>query len=396
MFRAISFLIQSKHDVSNPLDIGSLVECMLFYEKTIVVANYKILEQLIRYFGGDNLIILIEEGFLDITYTESFVGVHTKTISNIQYHDPIEFSSPQHTFEREIRKICIEVTGKDGKGRRLARRLESKIQVSQHDRIILEGAQRSILDQNYIERAARTIVKNIVSEAEGVSNIFFNTVKTNDGIKVDTNIDFVSLNQLYHKKVPPEHSTLTPAYILSHVLDVEKELYFSSSNFSELASSQLSAKLASQKIDYVIERSKKSSETLNHFTAFVFDDAKALKEAINSGNLDLDEIISVIRKSKKFKKWIADIKPSSDLIKSYYKEVTKETIVDKLPGKSVRWGLFTGLGFAVDVIAAGGIGTVAGVTLGALDTFYFDKLLSGWKPSQFIDEDIKKLINKGR
>jgi ABC-type branched-subunit amino acid transport system permease subunit len=54
--------------------------------------------------------------------------------------------------------------------------------------------------------------------------------------------------------------------------------------------------------------------------------------------------------------------------------------------------VFFGLGLAADAIATGGLGTLTGVALGALDTFYIDKLISGWKPSQFIEEDVKELI----
>ncbi len=48
---------------------------------------------------------------------------------------------------------------------------------------------------------------------------------------------------------------------------------------------------------------------------------------------------------------------------------------------------------AADAIATGGVGTIAGVAIGALDTFYLDQLIQGWKPSQFIDEDLKGLID---
>ena len=40
-----------------------------------------------------------------------------------------------------------------------------------------------------------------------------------------------------------------------------------------------------------------------------------------------------------------------------------------------------------------GIATVGGLTLGALDTFCLDKLISGWRPNQFIEDEVKKLLN---
>ena len=123
MFEAITFSTQNKTDTENPLDIGRLMECMLFYSRTTVVADQGILKQLIRVFGSDSLITLIEASVLDITYTESNIGIITNAINGIQYHDAVEFSSPQHTYQDVIRRICIEIIGKAGKGRRTAQKL---------------------------------------------------------------------------------------------------------------------------------------------------------------------------------------------------------------------------------------------------------------------------------
>ena len=65
-----------------------------------------------------------------------------------------------------------------------------------------------------------------------------------------------------------------------------------------------------------------------------------------------------------------------------------------MPGKSARWGIFTGAGIIADVVATGGIGTAIGLGLGAVDTFYLDKLISGWRPNQFIEDDVKELLKK--
>lgn len=392
MFESITISTQNKYDINNPLDIGSLVECMLFYEKTTVIANRGILEQIIKYFGVERLLLLIEEDLLNIIYTETMLGVVTNTINGVSYHGTTELSSPQHTYQDELRKICISVAGKDGKGRRLAQRIQDKIYVTKHDQIILEGANKSILDQNYVQSAVQTVIKEVTPEFGDISKILFHTQMTSNGIEVGTNINFTLLNELYHRRVSIKHSTITPALIFSHLLEMEKELYFASTNLSELSSSNLSAKLAEQKIDYVITRSARSSDALTHFKAFLFKDAMAIRESINSNRIELDELISILQKSKKFKEWVSHVTPDKDLIKTYYEEVTRGSISDKLPTKTVRWAIFTGLGIAADAITTGGLGTATGIAIGALDTFYVDKLLSGWKPNQFIDEEVKKII----
>jgi len=61
--------------------------------------------------------------------------------------DTIQYSSPQHTYVIELNKVCTDVTGKSGKGRRTANRIHDLIEVRIHDNINLEGARNSILDQ---------------------------------------------------------------------------------------------------------------------------------------------------------------------------------------------------------------------------------------------------------
>ena len=86
-------------------------------------------------------------------------------------------------------------------------------------------------------------------------------------------------------------------------------------------------------------------------------------------------------------------KPNGNLVRAYYQETIKDSWVEKLPGKSMRWTIFTGLGLGIDALGAGGLGTAAGVTVGAIDTFLADKLVGGWKPHQFVERDLKSLFD---
>lgn len=394
MFESITFFNQNKTNPNAPLDIGSLVECMLFYKKTVIVANQSILRQLFTYFGVRRVIELIQGELLQIEYTETFVGIHTSNKNGTEYHDAIQFSSPQHTYAIELRKICIDLAGKEGKGRRLAQSIENLIKVKNHEQIILEGARASILDQKYINQAVKSTIQSLIPENLDVSGIEFHTEKTDSGIIVASNINFTELNKIYHKYIPPTHSALTPAQILSHSLNVESELYFSSNNLSEIATSDLSSELISHKVNYLLDKSIKSSTEISDFQQFIFDDAKSLRDAVNNNKIDLDNLLEVLKHSQKFKKWISGIDPDQDLIKKYYSEVTSKSFIDKLPGKTTRWGIFTGTGLALDLVATGGAGTAIGIGLSALDSFYLDRLISGWKPNQYIEEEVKPLLNE--
>ncbi|MCL6415119.1 hypothetical protein MIB92_05610 [Aestuariirhabdus sp. Z084] len=394
MFDRITFATQNKLDGNNPIDLGHLAECMIFYKSTYVIASQGILKQLIKYFGVDGLIELLDSNVLHIIYTESMVGVSTNTEGSRQFYDVVEMSSPQHLYQDVLRKQIVEVTGKAGKGRRLANKIQDKIKVTNHDHSILDGTRHSILNQQYIQTAANLVLNSKLNGSVDLSGLRFQTEKQDRGIVVSTNTNFLILNQVYHKFVPATHSSLTPASILAEVLDLEKELCFASNNVSEIAASQISSTLAKNKFDYIFEQSYKTEEKINNFSDFALDNAQKLRDAVNNKKITAKDVIQIIEKSHKFKSWLTKKSPESDLIKEYYAEVTKETVADKLPGKTARFSVFTGLGLAADATLTGGLGTVAGLSLGALDTFYLDKLLSGWKPNQFIDDQLLPVINK--
>src|ERR1043166_1315012 len=50
-------------------------------------------------------------------------------------------------------------------------------------------------------------------------------------------------------------------------------------------------------------------------------------------------------------------------LRAYYRETVKESWVEKLPAKTTRWTIFTGIGLGLDALGAGGLGTAAGVAL---------------------------------
>ena len=72
------------------------------------------------------------------------------------------------------------------------------------------------------------------------------------------------------------------------------------------------------KIDYLIERSAKSSRNLQNFNEFVFNDVKAIREAVNVNQVNLEDLFKALEQSRKFKKWLHGLPPDAHLFKSYH------------------------------------------------------------------------------
>jgi len=396
MFERITFRQQNKNNADRPLDVGLLLESMLFYQKTTVISDHAaILKQLVNTFGFNDLNELLDRGILEIIYSETMTGIHTETApSGSQFHNPTIFSSLRLTFPIVVREICIKEAGKEGKGKRNAQRLSRKITVSNHDPLLAESAMQLLLDNSFLKKSVPKLLLGWIPEAKDLRNIQFQTEKVEKGIVVSTNLDFSKVNEFYHRRISPNHSSITPAYVLANLYDIEKDLYYASRNLSEIASSNVTSKLIDLRLTHLANRCAKSNSDKDSFQNLIFCNQKTIRESYNQGNIDLKEILKAVYNADRFKDWLGKHAIDSNLLNEYCREVTKDSIIDKLPSKAIRWSVLTGAGVVGDLLFTPGIGTISGLSLSVLDGFFLDKLLKGWKPNQFVEEYLFGLIKE--
>ncbi|MBA7548046.1 hypothetical protein ES705_40492 [subsurface metagenome] len=182
--------------------------------------------------------------------------------------------------------------------------------------------------------------------------------------------------------------------LILNIQETRGDMHLAAALESEIATTQIHTNLMKLKFKDIYQKSQRSSEELYQFNDFTLDNGHAIREAINSEEKDFKDILAILEKAAKFKDWLDKVEDDQDIIKEYYNEVTKETWVDKLPGKSFRWSFFTGLGLLVDFAGGGGIGTAVVLGLSVADTFLLDKVIKGWNPSVFVDNELKELIKK--
>ena len=161
---------------------------------------------------------------------------------------------------------------------------------------------------------------------------------------------------------------------------------------SDLATDPINSRLLSCKIGNLFNKIEVKSSQYNEFQEFVFEDGKSIASAINSGEKTYNDLLNLLREARKFKEWLAGKPNDGKLLKEYFKEVTKDSWVDKLPNKTIRWSLFSGVGLAIDAAGAGGLGTLAGLAISAGDNFFLDTVIKGWKPDHFVNGELKKFL----
>lgn len=385
MFKAISIRTQRPHDAEEPTVIGFLAEAMLFYGRVRVIAGPSMLKQLFRRIGPELLLQLCEEGFLQLVYLENGLGIKTVDGGTVrERHSAILYGAPAHGFLSFATRAIEDATGRRGHSRRLAARLERKTEAKLFTLGVAERAQEDFGLHWHVQRASsRILLEYAPGYLANHPDVYFRVEPSGNEFVVETDIDFAAVNAA-SGKVERVGTNITPAFILARLLELQGDLFFTADAESDLATDSLGADLLNFKIEAVIRASTKSQEELSLFQQSEFHNGSAVCDAINSGQRSFDELLPVLRRAEKFKKWLQERDADSRLLNEYYRESTADTWIHGLPGKMIRWSAFTSAGAAVDALVPTGIATYVGLGLSAGDAFLFDRLVGGWKPSAFV------------
>lgn len=393
MFRKIRIEQQRTTDAENPIDIGLLAEAMIFYGEVELLVGRGSLRQLVRDIGPEHLLELLRRGHLRMAFEPNFIGIVTEnTGTPYEKYVPTVARIEKQELLEVLRPLVIEAVGRPGKGRRLALRLADHIVDAPIDERLAGEFQADLALDGHVLEGVATILQQEVPEISS-TNIRFEVILTADErFRIETNLDFVRINQFYHQRVPVSHSTITPAHLLSQLFGAKKLLEDAAGSDAEMAVAPLYAALVSKRIEDIMLKRGRSAKQLDSFQDLVFDNGRALADVVESKERTFKDLLPILDKAGPFKQWLQSQGPNSELVKEYFRAVTSESWIDKLPAKALRWTVFTGAGLAVDSLGAEGFGTAGGILLGLGDQFLLDRLTKGWRPDQFVNRTLKELL----
>jgi len=267
-----SIIIRNKRnlDADKPIALGFLAEALIFYQSVKIIADKAILKQLIHECGHEILLELIENRYLTIEYLDNGLAIQTQnTNTPNERHHPIVYSLPSLALDVVSPELFREYTGKSGKGRRISQRFlrnVSSLTLDPHnlpDEVLIDFS-----DSNYVEQSIIHLVKNYTPEYPNPETIKFQLHRDGKSLLVNTNIDFVTLNKFYHLRIPPTHSSMSPAYLLSHLFNLRGDIYFCTKFQSEITTDLINERVFNIKYADLLQRQKISEDALRLFQNF--------------------------------------------------------------------------------------------------------------------------------
>lgn len=374
------------------IDIGALAEGLLFYRRVAIVGNSATVKDLLARIPPFVVLSMLRDGRLEFHYLADQIGVSTQEINGRPHHGLVAFSSPNHTIEKIGPSSFKVAAGTTSQAKIGASKFTDLLRSLDHSGFDQNSLLQTFADRQAINVSVASLIREIVPRFTPPADLHFAIEHEKEGICIDTNIDFTELNRIYHQVVPASHSTLTEAYILSLLQGAYEATYFAALLDTEVAVHPIEKAVQARAVDAVISRHVHNQSQIESFAELTLADGHAIREAVNSGAVPFTAVLKLLDSADKFRHWLHHQPPDANLVRAYYQETIKDTWAEKLPAKSTRWSIFTGIGLGIDALGAGGLGTAASVAVSAVDAFLVDKLTKGWKPHQFVEKDLKSLF----
>jgi hypothetical protein len=370
-----------------PIDVGFLAEALVFYQRVHIVADSEMFKSVIRICGYEVILEMMQMGILTLDYVENIPLVSPD-------YDFGLASCEELKYQNLAPKFLQELTGKSGKGRRVANQLSKFVRPVQYDLSLPDEAREDASDEAYIKDLACSLLQYFVPTYRIPDPSVFRLHKSGPGYKLETNIDFEKVNGIFRLRTDVSDASLTPAYLVSHVIGTRKDLKSAAEFSTDLAVSKPTSIVAACKFKRLIARRASSDAEVQAFEELIFSESRCIREAVNSGERSFDDVLRLVNAGVKFKEWLKKTSQDDDLVKEYCREVTRAEWADKLPPKTARWAIFAAAGAAAGFLLTPLAGAAVGLGLSAGDSFLLDRLIKGWRPNQFVNGPLKEFVKR--
>jgi hypothetical protein len=388
-------VVLRRSELGNAVTAGQIAEALLFYQNVHLIIDRASLGQLVRQLGAGTLLSLLQRADCTGVFCEETLGTRSEAVGLMQAHDFIAFTLTGHEAlgsfrnrEDQVAYILQNEGVPNSDARRFAkaflryapsRRLSGDFYISGG---ITKAARRDLKDGDYV----RAAVNAALARSEGVeplgAALRFDILDSDLGMYVFSNVDFGSVNARRAGLCPPREA-ITPAHLLSHILEARADLALAAFYGGDFVSSEITSSIVELRYAEILRRGRLNEQQRAHFHQVTLPDYPSLRETIDSGQRSFAEFLLLLDKATRFKEWLRTAAVDEGLLRSYTAALSKEGWIQSVPAKTARY-LFTATLEQQNPV----LGAVAAIA----DNFIVEKLLGGWRPNHFVDNRLGPFI----
>jgi len=376
---------------------------LLFYKKVTLVIDFQSLHAVLERATIDDLLELLRGPSLSAVWCDDTIGIQHTREGAIDVYTPIAFFLSGDAENRKYRgpvdriQLVIERLGMSrSEAKKMALLLARNMPVKKlaGDSFVRGGALKSFTSDitsgtfslnELVTRAVEISAPSLLPK-QGLN--WESYLSNNDSILVFTNLEIkpVSVNS------PPGLNEISISSILAELLSSHTDSLLAGHFGGDLYTSQLSSSLIRFRHEAFLRRTELNSSQKASFLEAIFPEGRALREAIDSGARSFKEFMTLLRKAERFREFIHDVDPDEELLKEYLQQVHSDPWITSLPAKTIRLIVTTGIGFG-SLLGGPVISLASGPVASALDTFLTEKISGGWRPNQFVAQQLLPFVS---
>ena len=197
--------IKNKESDSYKLDVGFVIDTMLFYGKVVLLIHKEELIILLKFLGEDLLRELIKRGRLELRFRDNIIG--SMIFPNGRYNIDT-FSSPDVTIDSILYQSHREIINNSSKNQKFASEFSGIIEPYSYPAFVRESIISDFSNEHLLKRALPVYINSIVPEFILPEKIEIEIIKEAgfgpyDAYSLKSNIDVDELNRV-HKESRPE------------------------------------------------------------------------------------------------------------------------------------------------------------------------------------------------
>jgi hypothetical protein len=373
------------------ISAGELAEALLFYQKVHLIVDFGSFGGLVRSVGAGNILSLIKEGMLSVTYMDETLCTmadsnalgSTYSLEAMTFLGNNQKYSRKNAMQTQLLRSGMSKSASKNFAERFRRHFAFTKMTGDHyiGGGITNAATFSLNDNKNVENAVKIIVESEVGSNFLPSDFKFNIQFSEEKkFNVSTNLDINKAESAY-KSLHGNNSTFNISQILNEYLYAQGDLILCAHYGGDFFTSSLTGSLLEEKSKELFLKTKISNHQLLALQNVIFDESRQLREVIDSEEKSFSDFMKLLDKSRKFKSWLHSSNPDKQVVSEYIRAITSEGWLDKLPTKAIRFVI----GNIWDLVEP-----ISGKGFSVVDNFLLDKLAGGWKPNIFVDKHLKK------
>jgi hypothetical protein len=141
-------------DAVNPIDLGLLAECLVFYQAVRLIVDHNTFSFLVNSCGPGQLLDLMSMGSLEIEFVENMTGVASRLMTGQTIYDYVNIGTGSFRYQPVARKVFDKIaTGK--KANKYFDRFDQLVKRFSYSAEINEAARKDWIDDDYVRQAAQ-------------------------------------------------------------------------------------------------------------------------------------------------------------------------------------------------------------------------------------------------